>query len=109
MERHANLKRELGHQPSVRYINGLTIYFAEKQAIYVTDGKVSIVLERWFESNFAFERKWDLLNRVLKRHKSINTVYQVWNIAMRYEICPHMTFRFPEIKKGTREIKEDEK
>lgn len=90
----------------MRYINGLTIYFAEKQAIYVTDGKMSIVLERWFESNFNFEQKWDLLCRVLKHNKSVGTVYQVWNIAMRYEICPHMTFRFPDIKPGTREIKE---
>ena len=90
----------------MRYINGLTIYFAEKQAIYVTDGKMSIVLERWFESNFNFEQKWDLLCRVLKHNKSVETVYQVWNIAMRYEICPHMTFHFPDIKPGTREIKE---
>lgn len=107
MERSANLRKELGHQPSVRYVNGLTIYFAEKKAIYVTDGKVAIVLERWFEEKFDFGRKWDLLCRVLKRHKTVNSVYQVWNIAMRYEICPHMTFRFPKIKPNTREIKEE--
>ena len=47
MGSNGRIPREQGHQPRVRYINGLTIFFATKQAIYVTDGKVAIVLDAW--------------------------------------------------------------
>ena len=99
-------KRELGHQPRVRYINGLTIYFATKQAIYVTDGKVSIVLERWFDSN-NYQKAWRLLMWRLTRNKDLETVYDAWELASRYGICRHQSFHFPEIKQNTKVIKEE--
>lgn len=93
-------------QPKIRYINGLTIYFATKETIYVTDNKVAIVLERWFEGKNNYKEKWSKVCRILKLNKGIRTPYEVWNIAMSYDVSRHQTFRFPEIKQGTITIKE---
>lgn len=103
------IQRELGHQPRVRYINGLTIYFATKQSIYVTDGKVSIVLERWFDKGDFYQKAWRLLIWRLTRNKDIKTVYDAWKLADRYDVARHQTFRFPDMKVNTIEIKEKEK
>ena len=100
-------QRELGHQPRVRYVNGLTIYFATKQTIYVTDGKVSIVMERWFDKGSFYKNSWKLLLERLTRNKDIKSVYDAWKLASRYDVCQHQTFHFPEIKEGTKEIKEE--
>lgn len=102
-----NLEQNRNYQPKVRYINGLTIYLANKQAVYITDGKVAIVLERWFETNNFYKDQWDLMLRRLTRNKNITTIYEVWNLAARYDVARHQTFRFPEIKPETKEIKEE--
>lgn len=99
-----NLELQEVYFPRFRKVNGLTIYFKTKQSIYVTDGKVAIVLERWFEGNAFYRKKWKNMVYTLTYNKSIKTVYDVWNIAMRYEVNRHQTFRFPEIEPGTAEI-----
>lgn len=104
-----NINESRNYQPRVRYVNGLTIYFRTKQSIYVTDNKVAIVLERWFESREFYSEQWHLLSKRLKNNKEIHSVYDVWNMAMRYEVQAHQTFRFPEVEPGTPEIKEVEK
>ena len=101
------IKRELGHQPRVRYTNGLTIYFANKQATYVSDGKVAIVLERWFDKGSFYQDSWRLLNWRLTRNKNIRTIYDAWKLADRYDVSRHQTFHFPDISKDAIEIKED--
>lgn len=101
------IPRELGHQPRVRYINGLTIYFATKQATYVTDGKVAIVLERWFDKGDFYKKSWRLLTWRLTRNKDIHTVYDAWRMAERYEVCRHQAFHVPDLKPNTKIIKEE--
>lgn len=107
MGREDNLKLQEVYRPRFRKVNGLTIFFKTKQSIYVTDGKVAIVLERWFEGNNFYHEKWKNLVYTLTYNKSVSSVYQVWNIAMRYEVQAHQTFRFPEIGPNTKEIKEE--
>ena len=107
MGSNGRIPREQGHQPRVRYINGLTIFFATKQAIYVTDGKVAIVLERWFDKNPFYQKSWRLLSWRLTRNKDIKTIYDAWRLAERYEVCRHQAFHVPDITKETIVIKED--
>lgn len=107
--RDKNLQQRDDYKPKVRFVDGLTIYFANKQTIYVTDGKVAVVFERWFESNDFYKEQWKPLVDTLSRKKTIGSVYKAWSIAMRYEVQAHQTFRFPEIKPDTIEITEDNK
>ena len=95
------------YKPKLRRINGLTIYFATKQSVFITDGKVSIVLERWFDGIDFYEQNWKPLMQVLVRKKGIYTVYDAWKLADYYDVARHQTFRFPDIAKNTIEIKED--
>lgn len=107
MGREDNLELQEKYEQRVRYINGLTILFRTKQSIYITDGKVAIVLERWFEGNNFYKEVWKNLVYTLTYNKSMATVYDVWSIAMRYEVQAHQTFHFPDIPEGIREIKEE--
>lgn len=104
-----NLELQEVYMPRFRRVNGLTIYFRSKQSIYVTDGKVAIVLERWFEGNNFYKRQWKNMVYTLTYNKSIATVYDVWDIAMRYEVSRHQTFHFPDIEPGTPEITTNER
>lgn len=95
-------------QTRVRYVNGLTLYYAQKDSIYITDGKISIVIERWFDGLNTYRQRWKPMTDVLFRNKNLNSVYECWNIASRYNVCKHMSYRFPDIKAGTIIIKEKE-
>lgn len=106
---HINAKATSGktYVPRVRYINGLTIYFATKDTIFITDTKVAIVLERWFDNYFGFYKdNWKPLVEVLTKKQSLRTVYEVWNLADKYDVARHQTFRFPEIKSNTIVVKD---
>lgn len=95
--------------PKARYVNSLTIYFSSKDSIFVTDGKIVIVLERWFDIKRGFYAgSWKPLVEVLSKKKSLTTVYEVWELARYYGVASHQTFRFPEIKPGTIKVKEKE-
>lgn len=100
-----HIKREQA-PTKVRYVDNLTIYFATGETIFVTDGKVSIVMERWFEGRGHYKDSWKPFTRILERRKSFVSVYEVWQLATNYGVSQHQTFRFPEIKKGTKVIKE---
>lgn len=96
------------HIAKYRKVNGLTIYFATKTSIYATDGKVTIVLERWFDGkDWFYEHNWKPMNQILVKKKGIKTIYDIWKIADYYGVCRHQSFRFPDIKAGAIEIKED--
>ena len=106
MGKEENLKLHDIYIPRVRYTNGLTIYFSDKQTIYATDGKVAIVLERWFEGNNFHKEHWKPMVDVLTKNKNITSVYKVWEIASRYEVCRRQSFNFPKIEKSVKQIKE---
>lgn len=102
--RDKNLQQRDDYNPRVRYTNGLTIYFANKQAIYVTDGKVAIVVERWFEGNNIFKR-WRNLAWTFS-YGNVKSIYHAWEIARHHEIQVHQAFHFPEIDKNIPIVKE---
>lgn len=95
-------------QTRVRYVNGLTLYYAQKDSIFITDGRMTIVLERWFDGLNTYGRRWKPMTDVLFRNKSLRTIYDCWNVAERYDICRHTSYRFPTIKVGTIIVKEKE-
>ena len=106
---HVNVKAtsKENYIPKYRHVNKLTIYFATKDSIFVTDGKVAIVLERWFDTKIGFySGNWRPLVETLGKKKSIETVYDVWKLADYYDVARHQTFRFPEISDKAIEIKE---
>lgn len=106
--RNENLNQRDDYQPKLRQVDGLTIYFKSKQTIYLTDGKVAIVFERWFEGNDFYKENWKPLVETLSRRKSIGSVYKAWEIATRYGVQAHQTFHFPDIEPDTQTIKERE-
>lgn len=95
--RDKNLQQRDDYKPKVRRVDGLTIYFRTKQTIYITDGKVAVVFERWFEGNDFYKNSWKPLVEALTRRKTIGSMYDAWNIAVRYGVQAHQTFHFPEI------------
>lgn len=95
------------YQPRVRYTGNMTIFFRSKDTIFVTDGRVSVVFERWFEGNDFYQNSWRPLVQALCRKKTISSVYEAWNIAERYDVARHQTFNFPSIPEGTLTIKEE--
>lgn len=91
----------------VRYVNALTIYFATKDEIFVTDGKTHVLFERWFDGRNIYSDHWRPLTQVLLHKRSLETIHGVWQIALKYEICAHTTRRFPSIPEGIKEIKDE--
>lgn len=95
------------YQPKIRYVGALKVYFKSKDTIFVTDGRVSVVFERWFEGNNFYKDSWRPLVNTLTKKKTISSVYEAWNIAARYDVARHQTFNFPPVAEGTLTIKED--
>ena len=72
---------------SVRYINGLTIFFKSKETIYATDGKVSVIFERWFDKDSGFYRhNWFPFCDALRRNDGLESMYDLYRLASRYDI-----------------------
>lgn len=92
-------------EKKVRYINALTIYFATKDEIFVTDGKTNILLERWFDGRNIYSEHWRPMTQVLLHKKSLETIHEIWRIARKYEVCAHISWKFPEIKEEVKELK----
>ncbi len=88
----------------VRHVNALTIYFATKDEIFVTDGRTHILLERWFDGRNIYSEHWRPLTQVLLHKKSLETITGVWQLALKYEICAHTTYHFPEIREEVKEV-----
>ena len=89
----------------VRYINALTIYFATKDEIFVTDGNTHILLERWFDGRNIYAYHWRPLTQALLHKKGLETIHGIWQLARKYEICTHTSRNFPEIPNGIKEIR----
>lgn len=73
--------------PSVRYINGLTIFFKKKDTVYVTDGKISVIFERWFGmAKGYYSSSWKPFTTQLKVLDGLASIYQVISIANKYGV-----------------------
>lgn len=101
-DRHSHLAKGLGRktlrmgnrtlkrgdfEPSVRYVNGLTIYFKDKDTVVAMDDKSTIICERWFDRALgSYAQRWKPFCEVLKTRNYLSTTRDVWNIAFKYEI-----------------------
>ena len=93
----------------VRVVNNVTIFFASKDTIYAKDESGSTVLcERWFEGRFGYAKKWRPFTQVLLHKKGIESIRDVWRIALRYEISAMTPRKFPQIPSGVKFLKEED-
>lgn len=73
-------------KPSVRYTNGLTIYFRTKNDIMVWDDKLFIKISRYyFPPKNYYKTCWKPLLEKLYRNNSLETVWDIAKLANRYE------------------------
>lgn len=90
-------------QPSVRYTNGLTIYFRDKHTIYVFSKSGDLVLQRWFDRKRGdYEKVWKPFCSVLYRNNNLDTIWKIMNLAQRYGIEMSSSLRKLEIPEGIR-------
>ena len=68
----------------VRYINDLTIYFRDKDAILITDGKNLLLCERWFEGRGFYSRSWRPFSETIAHNNSLETIADVLRLARKY-------------------------
>lgn len=74
----------------VRYVGELTIYFRDKDAILITDGKNMILCERWFEGRGFYSRSWRPFVEGLAHNNSLETVADALRLATKYGITTHV-------------------
>ena len=91
----------------VRYMEALTIFFATKDAIYITDGKNHVLLERWFDGRNIYSQHWRPLTQVLLHRKNLSNIHVIWRLARKYEVCAHTPRCFPEIPNDVKEIRNE--
>lgn len=73
-------------KPSVRYTNGLTIYFRTKNDILIWDDKLFIKISRYyFPPKNYYQTCWKPLLERLYHNNNLETVWGVANLANRYE------------------------
>ena len=88
----------------VRYVNEMTIYFATKDEIFVSNGKTHVLFERWFDGRNVYTKRWRPFVQILTHKKNLDSVYEIWRIARKYEVCAHTAHRFPNIPNEVKEI-----
>lgn len=81
-------------KPSVRYTNGVTIYFQTKSDILVWDNKTFIKISRYyFPPKNYYRACWKPFLEKLYRNNNLETVWDVASLANRYEavvVCPRL-------------------
>lgn len=71
--------------PSVRYINGIEIYFKNKTVIQVTSDGYSVDIVRWDKPGGGrYTESWRPFCAKLCRLNSLENIYQIINLATRY-------------------------
>lgn len=87
-------------RPSVRYVNGLVIYFKSKELVYVEKGKDMVCFMRWFcPKGQIYEKSWKPFCERLCRNNSISTIWQVIALANHYGIESYKPYWPEEIPK----------
>lgn len=73
--------------PSVRYINGLRIYFKDKHTVQVSSDGVAINITRWaIKRKGVYEQTWYPFCKKLCRNNNLETIWDVMDIAQKYEL-----------------------
>lgn len=84
---------KVAFRPSVRYTNGLTLWFKNKHDVEVRDRNSIIIVSRWFvkENNFYRDR-WKPFCEKLYRLNSLYTIWDVMNIASSYGLDMYSSY-----------------
>ena len=73
--------------PSVRYTNGLRIYFKDKQTVQVSNGEIAIYISRWaIKQNGYYRNVWKPFCEKLRRSNRLETIWDVMDLAQSYEL-----------------------
>lgn len=74
-------------KPSVRYINGVTIYFKTKTIVQVTGNGMSVDVVRWDKvGGGTYSKAWAPFCEKLRRNNTIVNIYQIMALAGRYSL-----------------------
>lgn len=74
-------------RPSVRYINGIQIYFKSKTVVQVTSRGYSVDIIRWDKPGGGrYAESWRPFCQKLYHMNSLENIYQIINLANRYEL-----------------------
>lgn len=84
-------------KPSVRYTNGLTLWFKNKREVEVRDGRSRVIISRYFIRQNSYEKKWKPFCEKLYRLNSLHTIWDVMDLATKYELDMHSSYdRIPQ-------------
>lgn len=86
-------------KPSVRRVNGITIYFKSKTCIYINDNTYNICVTRWDEnSKGVYAKSWKPFCEKLYRTNNFRSVAQIIALAKKYDlaVCSARLFVVPD-------------
>lgn len=95
---------KVAFRPSVRYTNGLTIWFKNKHDIEVRDRSSAVIISRCFiKENNCYRDRWKPFCEKLYRINSLKTIWDVMDIAASYGLDMYSSYdRIPKpIPEGT--------
>lgn len=87
----------------LREINGLTIFFRDKHTVWASDGKSHVYFHRWFTCDRplgSYPQQWKPFIRDLKRKNNIESLRDLYILALKYDVSFKFTFFKEEIPKG---------
>lgn len=80
-------------EPSVRYTNGLTLWFKSKHDVEVRDHRSIIIVSRWFvKENNCYRDRWKPFCETLYRHNSLHTIWDVMDLASKYGLDMYSSY-----------------
>lgn len=83
-------------RPSVRYINGIRIYFKHKTIIQVTQRGYSVSIIRWDKpGGGTYSKSWRPLCRILTQRNDLDSIYQICSLAEKHDLIV-ISCRHPE-------------
>ena len=83
-----------------RKVNGLTIFWIDKQMTQVVDSKgMAILFHRWFNhEHYSYRKGWKIFNEFLRRNNRIDNCYAIMRRARELDIdmmSPHHIREIP--------------
>lgn len=85
-------------RPSVRYVNGITIWFKDKLDIVVFDDSRAIKISRWASNQKGcYQNQWKPFCEKLYRLNSIKSLWEVTYIANNYDLDVYSVSRSNQV------------
>ena len=73
--------------PSVRYINGMRIYFKTKHTVQVTANGVTINIVRWdISARGTYKNIWYPFCEKLCKRNNLRTIWDIMDLAQSYDL-----------------------